>query len=87
MEFAWDEAKAASNLQKHDVSFSEAGTVFNDPYAITYDDPDHSSQEDRFITLGYSQENRLLDSFTHRASRNDAPYQRPARRTTREELI
>lgn len=60
MEFTWDNTKAASNLRKRGVSFLEAGTVFDDPFAITYDDPDHSDEEDRFITLGFSKQNRLL---------------------------
>ena len=60
MEFAWNPDKAAYNLRKHDVSFLEAGTVFDDPFAVTYDDPDHSEQEDRFITYGLSNQNRLL---------------------------
>ncbi len=60
MEFAWNPNKAANNLRKHGVSFLEAGTVFDDPLAVTYDDPDHSEQEDRFITYGLSNQNRLL---------------------------
>ena len=42
------------------MSFPEAATVFGDPLAATYDDPDHSSEEDRFITLGLSTQGRLL---------------------------
>jgi uncharacterized DUF497 family protein len=52
MEFEWDPAKAASNVAKHGVAFSDAATVFGDPLAITYHDIDHSSREDRFITFG-----------------------------------
>jgi uncharacterized DUF497 family protein len=53
MEFEWDADKAASNLVKHGVSFQEAATVFDDPLALTYFDPDHSDDEDRYITFGY----------------------------------
>ena len=60
MEFEWDERKAASNLRKHGISFHEAGTVFDDPLAITYPDPDHSIEEDRSITIGMDQFNRLM---------------------------
>lgn len=60
MEFDWDLKKAASNLKKHEVSFKEAGTVFGDSLAVTYSDPDHSHSEDRFLTFGMSQNNRLL---------------------------
>jgi uncharacterized DUF497 family protein len=60
MEFEWDREKAARNLAKHGVSFSEAATVFGDPLAITYFDPDHSDEEDRFLTFGHSSEGHLL---------------------------
>ena len=60
MEFEWDRDKAAQNLEKHQVSFDEAVTVFHDPLAATFDDPDHSAGEQRFITIGYSSPNRLI---------------------------
>lgn len=60
MEFEWDEVKAARNLAKHGVSFVEAATMFNDPLAYTFFDPDHSTDEDRIITFGYSSAGRLL---------------------------
>jgi len=60
MEFEWDRDKAAQNLEKHQVSFDEAVTVFHDPLAATFDDPDHSAGERRFITIGYSSQNRLI---------------------------
>ncbi|MCP4749511.1 MAG: BrnT family toxin [Proteobacteria bacterium] len=60
MEFEWNSQKAESNLTKHGVSFHEAGTVFSDPLAITFDDPDHSDGEYRYITLGLSRLNNLL---------------------------
>jgi len=60
MEFAWNPSKGAHNLRKHGVSFLEAGTIFDDPFAVTYDDPDHSEQEDRFLTYGLSNQNQWL---------------------------
>lgn len=60
MEFEWDEEKAATNERKHQVSFQEAATVFGDPLAITFADPDHSEHERRYVTFGMSQLNRLL---------------------------
>jgi uncharacterized protein len=60
MEFEWDDRKAEYNLQKHGVSFTEAATVFYDPHSITFDDPDHSDDEDRFIIIGTSAPARLL---------------------------
>lgn len=60
MQFEWDPKKAASNAKKHGVTFDEAMTVFNDFTAITFDDPDHSVEEDRFLTIGTSSKNRVL---------------------------
>jgi len=58
--FAWDEAKAEINLQKHGISFEEATTVFADENARLKHDPDHSGNEDRFILLGFSTKLRML---------------------------
>lgn len=60
MEFEWDEKKAVTNRAKHGVSFHEAATVFGDPLAITFPDPDHSLREQRFLTFGHSGDDRLL---------------------------
>lgn len=70
MEFEWDESKAEANLRKHGVPFDEAGSVFGDPLAITYFDPAHSDEEDRFLTIGMSQEGRIVIlSHTDRGDR------------------
>jgi uncharacterized DUF497 family protein len=60
MKFEWDRAKAETNVKKHRVSFDEAVTVFYDPLATTFDDPDHSVGEHRFVTIGRSSRGRLL---------------------------
>ena len=60
MNFEWDPAKARRNRRKHRVSFQEAATVFGDPLAMTFLDPDHSASEQRFITVGVSSTNRIL---------------------------
>ena len=60
MNFEWDQNKATRNRRKHGVAFQEAATVFGDPLALTYRDPDHSIDEDRFITIGISREGRVL---------------------------
>lgn len=60
MQFEWDGAKARKNDRKHKVSFDEAMTVFYDPLSATFDDLDHSVDEQRFITVGYSYRGRLL---------------------------
>ena len=54
MEFEWDPEKDQHNQVKHGVSFDEASTVFGDPFALTISDPDHSVEENRFLTTGYS---------------------------------
>jgi len=58
--FEWDPAKASQNRRKHGVSFHEAAVVFGDPLALTFDDPDHSVEEQRFITIGTSNAKRIL---------------------------
>ncbi len=60
MHFEWDPKKAAENLRKHRIWFEEASTVFGDPFAITFPDPDHSQGERRFLTFGLSHEGRVL---------------------------
>ena len=60
MRFEWDAKKASSNLKKHRVSFDEAVTVFYDPMAATFGDPDHSWDETRLVTVGYSAQDLLL---------------------------
>jgi len=58
--FEWDPVKAASNAQRHRVTFDEASTVFGDPLALLMPDPDHSFGEQRYVLLGMSNEGRLL---------------------------
>lgn len=60
MKFEWDKEKERLNLIKHGVTFEEAITVFDDPLALTFEDMLHSIQEDRFLTIGYSNLARLL---------------------------
>ena len=60
MRFEWDPGKAAENLAEHGVSFEEAATVFRDALSATGSDPDHSVDEERFITFGLSTAGRLL---------------------------
>lgn len=58
--YEWDPIKAATNKRKHGVSFEEAQSVFLDPLAETFDDPDHSAEEDRFITIGTTTAQRVV---------------------------
>jgi uncharacterized DUF497 family protein len=52
--FEWDPQKTAANLKAHKVSFEEAVTVFQDPLAVVFADPDHSEDEQREILVGHS---------------------------------
>lgn len=58
--FEWDEQKAQQNLEKHGVSFEEAATIFGDSFSLTIDDPLHSIDKERCVTLGYSEAQRVL---------------------------
>lgn len=60
VQFEWAPEKAASNLAKHDVSFEEASSVFGDHLATTTPDPDHSVDEERFLTAGLSNRQRVV---------------------------
>jgi uncharacterized DUF497 family protein len=81
LRFEWNARKALTNRVKHGVSFEEAMTVFTDPLARIFDDPDHSVAEPREIIIGLSQKQRLLIvCFTER---NDAVRIFSARKTTK----
>lgn len=58
--FEWNPNKAEKNIRKHKISFDEAATVFSDPLSMTYDDPDHSHYENRYIIIGVSSHDKLL---------------------------
>ena len=60
MEFEWDPRKAVENRRKHRVSFEEATYAFGDPLALTFNDPDHSFGERRYLTFGLSPDGRIL---------------------------
>ncbi len=60
MRFEWNREKAVLNFKKHGISFDEAVSIFFDPLAATFDDPDHSLDERRLTTIGYSSQDRLL---------------------------
>jgi len=60
LHFEWDTEKARINLRKHQVTFEEASTIFDDPQFMTFLDEEHSADEERYITIGLSNQNRLL---------------------------
>ncbi len=84
MRFEWDTKKAAANVRKHGVPFHEAATVFGDPLAIMFDDPDHSESEQRNPTFGLSLKERLIVvSHTERGDRTRIISARPMNREGR----
>lgn len=83
LKFEWDTAKAVANVSRHGVSFEEAASIFGDSLAITFPDPDHSEGENRMLTFGVSQGDRLL-AVVH-AERGRAIRIISARKTTRRE--
>jgi uncharacterized DUF497 family protein len=40
--------------KKHGITFDESSTVFEDTLSVTYPDPDHSQQEERYLIIGVS---------------------------------
>ena len=60
MKFEWDNAKAATNVRKHGVSFEAAARAFEDDLSATFPDPDHSQGEARLITYGIGADGKLL---------------------------
>ncbi len=60
LQFERDDTKARTILTKHRVSFEEASTVFGDELSLTIHDREHSTEEDRFVTMGMSAFGKLL---------------------------
>lgn len=84
MRFEWDPQKAAANLRKHGVSLEEATTVLEDELSLTGEDPDHSEDEERMVTFGFSSHGRLLAvSHTDRQGTIRIISARPATRSER----
>ncbi|MEO5858785.1 MAG: BrnT family toxin [Pyrinomonadaceae bacterium] len=79
----WDPEKDQLNAKKHKTSFAEAATVFDDPFAETIDDPDHSETEHRFVTVGRTSTGTLL--VVVHTFRDDKIRLISARRPTRKE--
>lgn len=83
MIYEWDPSKAKANLREHGVSFDEAASVFLDPLAVTFPDPDHSGEELREITIGHSAKQRVV--FLSHTLRGDRTRLISARKVTRRE--
>ena len=59
MQFQYDPAKAAANVQKHGVSFADAEGVLKDPLALTIEDP-YAQGEQRYVAIGLGSAGELL---------------------------
>jgi hypothetical protein len=84
MTFEWDGRKAAANFKRHGVAFEDASSVFFDPLAITFPDPDHSWDERREVTLGRTiREDMVFVCHCERGERIRIISARPATRNER----
>jgi uncharacterized DUF497 family protein len=80
-DFQWDEAKAASNLTKHNISFKAASRVFEDiDLFVDFDTGPHDEQ--RFRAIGIV--NALLITVTY-TERGDSIRIISARKATKHE--
>ena len=83
MEFEWDPEKAAANVKRRRISFTEAASVLEDPLSTTFPDEAHSEEEIRFLTIGASRRGRVL--VVAHTERDDSIRIISARRATRRE--
>lgn len=83
-EFEWDDEKAQSNEEKHDITFEFARQVFNDPFEMILEDADHSWNEARWLSIGKAGNEWLVISYTERGNKRRLI---SARRATRNERI
>ena len=69
LKFLWDPDKEKLNRAKHKISFAQACFVFTDKFALTLYDCKHSQNEERWITLGMTNNNLILVvAHTYRTS-------------------
>jgi hypothetical protein len=83
VEFEWDPEKAAANVKRRGITFTEAAGVLHDPLSTTFPDETHSEEEARYLTIGASHRGRVL--VVAHTERNEAIRIISARRATRRE--
>ncbi|MCD2181462.1 BrnT family toxin [Rhizobium sp. GN54] len=66
LDFEWDEQKAAANLAKHGVSFSDASAIFNDPFALDIEEWSMNYGEVRRRIIGLGNGRHLTVIYTER---------------------
>lgn len=69
--FRWNPTKARKNINKHDVTFEEASTVFRDPLSLTINDEDHSDDEDRrrLLVVVHTDDNDVIRIISARLAK------------------
>lgn len=71
LKFEWNPNKNESNKKKHGLSFETAKEVFYDEFAVLFDDPDHSVEEDRFLIIGMTRTEQIcIVSHCYRGDEN-----------------
>ena len=83
LKFEWNPNKAKKNIEKHGISSDEAATVYSDTLSMTYDDPDHSYNENRYVIISQSALGNLL--FVSHTETDDKIRIISARKLTRKE--
>ena len=84
MLFEWDDEKERLNIAKHGISFSTAAKLFNDVYRIEMYDEIHSTEEDRYITIGRISDTILIVTLVY-TDRNNVIRIISARMATKKE--
>lgn len=87
MKFEWDENKNRANKIKHNISFEEAETVFDDKNAVYLYDESHSTEEERFHIIGEDSNFReLAVCHCYRGEKDEIIRIISARKATRMEI-
>ena len=85
--FEWDEEKNFINKLKHNISFEDATTVFEDTRAVTIYDEEHSEDEERFIVIGFDFKARTLNvCHCYRGKNKEITRIISARKATKQEI-
>jgi uncharacterized protein len=66
LDFEWDERESVENLKKHGVSFEAASGVFNDPFALDFEDRTMDDGEVRRSIIRMANALRLMIAYTER---------------------
>lgn len=83
--FEWDKGNTDKSYKKHGISISEAEEIFLDEEVKIEDDVKHKQQEQRFIAIGRTTEDKVLFIvFTTRNNRIRVISARLANRKERE---